>query len=74
MKQLSWIKGEIKVICTTIAFGLGNEFFKNKASFYGLSGIDKPDTRFVIHHTTPSSLEAYYQQSGRAVKKRMKKN
>lgn len=49
----NWIKGDprFSVVVATVAFGLG---------------IDKPDTRFVVHFDLPQNMEAYVQQTGRA--------
>jgi ATP-dependent DNA helicase RecQ len=49
--QESFMNGDVQAVFATNAFGLG---------------IDKPDIRFVIHYHVPGSLEAYYQEVGRA--------
>ncbi len=50
-RQDLWMKGKVKVMASTNAFGMG---------------IDKPDVRLVIHMDLPDSIEAYFQEAGRA--------
>lgn len=50
-KEEAWKSGRARVMVSTNAFGMG---------------IDKPDVRLVIHSDVPSSIEAYFQEAGRA--------
>jgi ATP-dependent DNA helicase RecQ len=50
-RQKAWVADQVRVMVATNAFGMG---------------IDKPDVRLVVHIDCPDSIEAYFQEAGRA--------